>query len=144
MDVNLSINSLQVDFPGQYVHATHKVFCFSFSSLLFFECIIVHGRPRHPQSQGLIERVNAILTDALGKWMEDNSSNHWSLGLPSVIFRINIRKTHTPRKTLYQLVVGQNPRTNAHSWQSLHDAAMNDDVEMNDLIIEKLVKLILI
>lgn len=28
---------------------------------------IVHGRPRHPQSQGLIERANAILTDALGK-----------------------------------------------------------------------------
>lgn len=27
---------------------------------------IVHGRPRHPQSQGLIERANAILTDALG------------------------------------------------------------------------------
>ncbi|CAF5045192.1 unnamed protein product [Rotaria sp. Silwood1] len=28
---------------------------------------IVHERPRHPQSQGLIERANAILTDALGK-----------------------------------------------------------------------------
>ena len=25
----------------------------------------VRGRPRHPQSQGLIERANAILTDAL-------------------------------------------------------------------------------
>ena len=29
---------------------------------------IVHGRPRHPQSQGLIERANAILTDALGRY----------------------------------------------------------------------------
>ncbi|CAF3853491.1 unnamed protein product [Rotaria magnacalcarata] len=85
--VNELINSLQVDFP-------------------------VHGRPRHPQSQGLIERTNAILTDALGKLMEDNSSNHWSLGLPCVIFRINIRSTHTTRKTPYQLVFGQNPRTN--------------------------------
>ena len=27
---------------------------------------IVHGRPRQSQSQGLIERANAILTDALG------------------------------------------------------------------------------
>lgn len=31
---------------------------------------IVHGRPRHPQSQGLIERANAILTDALGNHLE--------------------------------------------------------------------------
>ena len=31
---------------------------------------IVHGRPRHPQTQGLIERANAILTDALGKYCQ--------------------------------------------------------------------------
>ena len=27
---------------------------------------IVHGRLRHPQSQGLIESANTILTDSLG------------------------------------------------------------------------------
>ena len=36
-------------------------------SIVFKEMRIVHGRPRHPQTQGLIERANAILTDALGK-----------------------------------------------------------------------------
>ncbi|CAM4787510.1 unnamed protein product [Rotaria magnacalcarata] len=30
--------------------------------------------------------------------------------------------------------------THIHYWQSLHDAAMNDDVEMNDLIIDKISK----
>ncbi|CAF0929775.1 unnamed protein product [Adineta ricciae] len=44
--VNELINSLEADFPGMN---------------------IVHGRPRHPQTQGLIERANAILSDALGK-----------------------------------------------------------------------------
>lgn len=74
----------------------------------------------------------------LGKWMEDHGSSHWALGLPSVIFRINTRTTHTTRKTPYQLVFGQNPRTNAHYWQSVHDAAMDRDVIINDLVIDKI------
>ena len=32
---------------------------------------IVHGRPRNPQTQGLIERATAILTDALGKYYQN-------------------------------------------------------------------------
>lgn len=70
--------------------------------------------------------------------MEDHSSNHWSLGLATVIYAINTRTTHTTKKTPYQLVFGQNPRTNIHYWKSLHDAAMNEDIEMNDLVIDKI------
>ncbi|CAG8667591.1 4841_t:CDS:1, partial [Diversispora eburnea] len=32
---------------------------------------IINGRPRHPQSQELIERANGILEQKLGKWKED-------------------------------------------------------------------------
>ena len=70
--------------------------------------------------------------------MEDHSSDHWSLGLPSVIYQINTRTTHITRKTPYQLVFGQNPRSNVYYWRSLHDAAMGSDIEMNDLIIDKI------
>jgi hypothetical protein len=73
-----------------------------------------------------------------GKWMEDHSSVHWTEGLPSVIYSINTRTTHTTKKTPYQLVFGQEPRTNSHYWQSLHDAASTDDIQMDDLIIDKL------
>ncbi|CAG8459887.1 5633_t:CDS:1, partial [Dentiscutata heterogama] len=31
---------------------------------------IINGRPRHPQSQGLVERANGILEQKLGKWRE--------------------------------------------------------------------------
>ena len=32
---------------------------------------IIHGRPRHPQSQGLVERANGILEQKLGKWRKE-------------------------------------------------------------------------
>jgi hypothetical protein len=32
---------------------------------------IINGRPRHPQSQGLVERANGILQQKLGKWQEN-------------------------------------------------------------------------
>ncbi len=33
--------------------------------------VIVNGRPRHPQSQGLVERGNSTLCDILGKFMQN-------------------------------------------------------------------------
>ncbi len=46
---------------------------------------IINGRPRYPQSQGLIERGNATLQSKLSKWMEDNKSTEWSVGIPLVL-----------------------------------------------------------
>ena len=45
---------------------------------------IVHGRPRHPQSQGSVERANADVKNMLRAWMSDNNSTRWSLGLKFV------------------------------------------------------------
>jgi hypothetical protein len=46
---------------------------------------VIHGRPRHPQSQGCVERGNKILQERLGKWMASTESTGWSVGLPLVI-----------------------------------------------------------
>lgn len=35
-------------------------------------CIIIHGKPRHPYSQGRAERLNADVKDMLVAWMRDN------------------------------------------------------------------------
>ena len=37
-------------------------------------CKLVHGRARHSQSQGGIERLNRTVEDKLGKWMPENKS----------------------------------------------------------------------
>lgn len=44
------------------------------------ELVIINGRPRHPQTQGLVERGNQTLELALGKWMEANNRKDWSKG----------------------------------------------------------------
>jgi len=56
---------------------------------LWPECIIVHGRSRHPQSQGSIERSNQDVENMLRAWMKDNKTKKWSIGLKFVQFQKN-------------------------------------------------------
>ena len=45
---------------------------------------MVHGKPRHAQSQGSVERANGDTNNMLLGWMSDNSTQNWSLGLKFV------------------------------------------------------------
>jgi hypothetical protein len=47
---------------------------------------IINGRPRHPQSQGLVERSNAVVQHMLGKWLETNKSSDWPTALGIIAF----------------------------------------------------------
>jgi hypothetical protein len=38
------------------------------------EFVIVHGRPRHPQSQGSVERANTEIKEMIISWMNDNDT----------------------------------------------------------------------
>ena len=42
------------------------------------ELVVVHGKPRHSQSQGGIERHNRTMVEKLGNWMTENKSMHWA------------------------------------------------------------------
>lgn len=44
-------------------------------------CIIVRGRPRHPQTQGSVERGNQDIHPMVGKWMKKNNSTKWHIGI---------------------------------------------------------------
>lgn len=50
---------------------------------------IVHGKPRHSQSQGSVERANQDIQNMLISWMEEEKSAHWSEGLKFVQFMKN-------------------------------------------------------
>ncbi|KAK7096975.1 hypothetical protein V1264_004017 [Littorina saxatilis] len=80
--------------------------------------VIIHGRPRHPQSQGCVERGNGNLEIKLGKWMDEHGSE-WTKGLKFVVHAINTSISDTTGKSPYQLVFGQPPRTNSSLWQEL-------------------------
>ncbi|GET02261.1 KRAB-A domain-containing protein 2-like [Rhizophagus clarus] len=70
---------------------------------------IINGRPRYPQSQGLVKRANGILQQKLGKWKEDTGRNDWSFGLHSVILSMNHSYCHSHKKTSYEFIFGDKP-----------------------------------
>ena len=41
-------------------------------------CKLMHGKPRHSQSQGSVERVNKDVDDILACWMRENNISKWS------------------------------------------------------------------
>ena len=51
--------------------------------------VMVHGKPRHPQSQGSVERANGDIKDMLVAWMADNNTNDWSVRIKFVQFLKN-------------------------------------------------------
>lgn len=59
---------------------------------------LVHGKPRHSQSQGSVERSNQDIRDMLIAWMADNNSQQWSEGLQFIPSKKN-RDLHSVLKT---------------------------------------------
>ncbi|XP_025198496.1 KRAB-A domain-containing protein 2-like, partial [Melanaphis sacchari] len=49
--------------------------------LMWDDLKIVHGKPRHSQSQGSVERANQDIEKIIYAWMEENQSRKWSEGL---------------------------------------------------------------
>ena len=76
---------------------------------LWPQCIMVHGRPRHSQSQGAVERLNQIMQHKLDAWMVENDSKNWSLGLKFVRWAILSSETKGVKDMPYRLAYGQNP-----------------------------------
>ena len=48
---------------------------------LWPELKIVHGKPRHSQSQGSVERANQDIENMISTYMKDNKTSNWSKGL---------------------------------------------------------------
>jgi hypothetical protein len=72
--------------------------------------VIVHGCPRHPQSQGSIERANQDIEAMLGNWMNDNKTKNWVLGINFVQIAKNTRLHSGVGNPPYMLQYGQTCR----------------------------------
>eukprot|EP00102_Acyrthosiphon_pisum_P007693 XP_003243096.1 PREDICTED: KRAB-A domain-containing protein 2-like [Acyrthosiphon pisum] len=77
---------------------------------LWPECVIIHGRPRHPQSQGSIERANQDVEHMLRAWMQDNVSQRWSIGLQIVQWQKNCSFHRTIGRSPYNALFGNDPK----------------------------------
>ena len=77
---------------------------------LWPDCIVVRGRPRHPQTQGSVERGNQDVNSILGGWMKKKNTSKWSIGLYAVAMEKNARYHRTLGASPYELLYGQVPR----------------------------------
>lgn len=74
------------------------------------ELSIVHGKPRHPQSQGSVERANGDIKDMLVAWMADNNSTDWATGIKFVQFSKNSAYHAGIKRSPYAAMFGVNAR----------------------------------
>ena len=78
--------------------------------LLWPSLKIVHGRPRHSESQGSVERLNRTIEDMLLHYLRDNPARKWCDALPFVQWSYNTRIHDAIKKAPYQVVYGSQPR----------------------------------
>ena len=90
---------------------------------------VINGRPRHPQTQGLVEQANGVAKRKINAWMNDTGSKYWPDALSIVETQMN-NQTHTslPRHlTPYGVFNNRHPR-------KLLDAQMATDREWIELV----------
>lgn len=71
------------------------------------ECKIIHGRARHPQTQGLIERGNQTIKKSLAKIKLERKTKDWPSLLQELMVALNTTVTRTIRMTPYHAVFNQ-------------------------------------
>ena len=77
---------------------------------LWPQLIMVHGKPRHPQSQSSVERANGDIKDMLVAWMCDNNTQDWSVGLKFVQQQKNCAHHAGINQTPYKAMFGEDPK----------------------------------
>ncbi|XP_003368871.1 KRAB-A domain-containing protein 2, partial [Trichinella spiralis] len=80
------------------------------------ELKLVTGRPRHPQSQGAVERLNGVVQDKLAIWMRENGCKRWSMGLKFVQWQINASIHETTGQSPFKVTFGEEPRIRLESY----------------------------
>ncbi|CAF4110010.1 unnamed protein product [Rotaria sordida] len=104
--------------------------------VLFPDVVFIRGRPRHPQSQGCIERANGVLCDALGKWMCANGSSSWSSALLPVTYEINTRISTVTKTSPYQIVFGQATRSDSDFWKIVRANGIENEEDLPTPVAE--------
>jgi len=96
---------------------------------------LVHGKPKHSQSQGSVERSNQDFRDMLVAWMSDNKMKTWSEGLRFIQIKKN-RDLHSGIETSpYEAMFGTAQRI------GLGDSPLAEDMYSSMETEEELVQL---
>lgn len=71
---------------------------------------MVHGKPRHSQSQGSVERANQDIENMITTWMQDHKTSKWSEGLKFIQLMKNSALHSGIKRSPYEAMFGCPPR----------------------------------
>lgn len=97
---------------------------------------IVHGKPRHSQSQGSVERANQDIENMLTTWMQDNNNCHWKEGLRFVQLMKN-RAFHSGiKRSPYEALFGRKMKVGLKDSNLAQDLIQNveNEEDLDDVI----------
>ena len=73
-------------------------------------CKVIHGKPRHPESQGSVERVNREIKKVLGALMRKANDTCWVKFIPQAQYSINTSPhSALENKSPYRVLFGRDP-----------------------------------
>ena len=73
------------------------------------DCKVIYGRPRHPQSQGLIEQANGTVENMIAAMMEQEKTKEWSKLLPRIQFNLNTQKSSSTKFMPFEIFLNKKP-----------------------------------
>ncbi len=65
---------------------------------------IIYGRPRHPQSQGLVEQSNGTIKTMISAMMDQQKTKDWVSLLPQVMYVMNITRSSSTKFMPYEVL----------------------------------------
>ncbi|XP_072384043.1 KRAB-A domain-containing protein 2-like [Diabrotica undecimpunctata] len=92
-------------------------------------CKIINGRPRHPQSQGSVERSNQDVENMLRSWLTDNNTTNWSVGCYFVQWQKNSSYHRIIGRTPYKALFGVDFKVGLFSSDLPDEVIRNIDTE---------------
>ena len=95
---------------------------------------IVHGKPRHSQSQGSVERANQDVENMLSSWLLDNNTAHWVEGLRFVQFMKNRAYHQGIKRSPYEAMFGMPAKVGLKSSILPDDVEINTEEELEELL----------
>lgn len=107
-----------------------------------FKIKFIHGRVKHPQSQGQVERLNQTLTRMIQKNIFEQKNKRWIETLEKVVYNYNITFHSATKKTPFILFLGKKgfntvflPEDNSDCFEVVDNSEVYNCVEQ--LEIEK-------
>ena len=86
----------------------------------------------HPQSQGIIERVNGILETKIARWMETHRQTNWTSVLGRIVYTMNCEISRTTKFSPYELVFGVSPQKDRVLLDELFESGVTEEILAQD------------